>query len=199
MKTGKNASLRIAKAGKPHTICEELCLLLAKELTRIMCGEKAAEQLDLLPPPKDTVTHRIIDMADDVKSTLIERVKMSRCFSLQLDESINVVDLANLLVYVRYKFEGTSHEDFLFCNPLPTGTTGEHIFQLLNEFIEENGIDWIKCVGVCTDGARAMTSRNSDVVARIREIAPDMNCSIHCKALAVKKMPDDLKSVKTLL
>ncbi|MBN3314940.1 SCND3 protein, partial [Atractosteus spatula] len=89
-----------------------------------MCGEKAAKQLDLLPPLKDTVTHRIIEMAHDIKSTLIERVKMSRCFSLQLDESV----------------------------------VGEHIFQLLNEFIEENGIDWIKCVRVCTNGARAMTS-----------------------------------------
>ncbi|MBN3319693.1 SCND3 protein, partial [Atractosteus spatula] len=107
-----------------------------------MCGEKAANQLDLLPPLKDTVTHRIIEMADDIKSTL---------------------------------FEGTSHEDFLFCKPLPTGTTGKHIFQLLNEFIEENGIYRIKCTRVCTDGARAMTSRHSGVVARIREVAPEMN------------------------
>ncbi|MBN3318152.1 ZMYM6 protein, partial [Atractosteus spatula] len=115
-------SLRIAKAGKPHTIFEEPYLPLAKELTHIMCGEKTAKQLDLLPPLKDTVT-------------------------------------------ILYMFEGTSHEDFLFCKPLPTGTTGEHIFQLLNEFIKENGINWIKCVGVCTDGARAMTSRHSSVVA----------------------------------
>ncbi|MBN3315131.1 SCND3 protein, partial [Atractosteus spatula] len=107
-----------------------------------MCGEKAAKQLDLLPPLKDTVTRRIIDKADDIKSTLIEHVKMSRCFSLQLDESI--VDLANLFIYIRYEFE-------------------------------ENGIDWIKCVGVCTDGARAMTSRHSGVAARIKEVAPEMN------------------------
>ncbi|MBN3317364.1 ZBED5 protein, partial [Atractosteus spatula] len=113
------------KTGKPHTACAELCLPLTKELTCIMCGEKAAKQLDLLPPPKDRVTHRIIDMADDIKSTLIEH----------------------------------DFEDFLFCKPLTTGTTEEHIFQPLNEFIEENGIDWIKCVRVCTDGARAMTSR----------------------------------------
>ncbi|MBN3318163.1 SCND3 protein, partial [Atractosteus spatula] len=161
-----------------------------------MCGEKAAEQLDLLPPLQDTVTHRIIEMADDIKNTLVERVKMSRWFSLQLDES--VVNLANLLIYVRYEFEGTSHEDFLFCKPLPTGTTGEHIFQFLNEFIEENGIDWINCVGVCTDGARAMTSQHSCVVSQIRGCCRNewTHCNIHHETFAVKKMPDDLKSVR---
>ncbi|XP_073689549.1 zinc finger BED domain-containing protein 5-like [Garra rufa] len=43
-----------------------------------------------------------------------------------------------------------------------------------------------------------MTGRNSGVAARIREVAPDMrwtHCSIHREALAVKRMPDDLKSV----
>ncbi|MBN3321914.1 SCND3 protein, partial [Atractosteus spatula] len=97
-------SLRIAKAGKPHTIGEELCLLLAKELTNIMCGDKAAKQLDLLPLSNDTVNRRIIDMADEVKSTLIELIKMSKCFSMQLDESVDAIDLGNFLVYVRYDF-----------------------------------------------------------------------------------------------
>ncbi|MBN3318049.1 ZBED5 protein, partial [Atractosteus spatula] len=70
---------------------------------------------------------------------------------------------------------------FLFCKLLPTRTTGKHIFQLLNEFIEENGIGWKKCIRVCTDGARAMTG--------------EVDCSIHCETLAVKKIPEDLKSV----
>ncbi|MBN3319888.1 SCND3 protein, partial [Atractosteus spatula] len=131
-----------------------------------MCGEKAAKQLNLLPPPKDTVTHRIIGMADDVKNTSLRACLM---------------------------------RTFLFCKPLPTGTTGEHIFQLLNEFIKENGINLIKCVGVCTDGTSVTTSRHSGVVARIREGTPDMkwtHCSIHRKAFAIKKMPDHLISVR---
>ncbi|MBN3311740.1 SCND3 protein, partial [Atractosteus spatula] len=123
-----------------------------------MCGEKAAKQLDPLPPLKDTVTRRIIDIVD-VKSTLIEHFKMSRCFSLR----------------------------------------AHTVFQLLNECISENVINWKKCFGVCTDSAREITGRHSSVVARIREVAPDMkwtHCSIHREALAVKKMPEDLKSVR---
>lgn len=79
----------------------------------------------------------------------------------------------------------------MFCKSLETITTAEHIFQLLNAFIQEHGLDWKRCVGVCTDGARAMTGRNSGVAARIREVAPEMrwtHCSIHREALAVKRM-----------
>ena len=76
------ASLRIAKAGKPRNIGEELCPPLAKEITHIMCGEKAARQLNLVPLSNDTVSRRIVDMADDVKNILIERIKKSRYFSI---------------------------------------------------------------------------------------------------------------------
>ncbi|MBN3300540.1 F200A protein, partial [Amia calva] len=63
-----------------------------------------------------TGTRKIIYMADDVRSMLIERIKMSRWVSLQLDDS---TDVADLHVYIRYEFEGMFHEDFLFCKLLP--------------------------------------------------------------------------------
>ena len=86
----------------------------------------------------------------------------------------------------------------MFCQTLITRTTAEHIFLLLNTFMEENCLDWKKCVGVCTECARAMTGRHNGVAARISEVATEMrwtHCSIHREALAVKKMPEDLKSV----
>ncbi|KAJ4945773.1 hypothetical protein JOQ06_023451 [Pogonophryne albipinna] len=137
-------------------------------------------------------------MAEDVKNTLIERIKSSSYYSIQLDETTDVADLANLMVYVRYEHDGAAQEDFLFCQPLETRTTAEHIFQLLDAFVQENGLEWKKCVGVCTDGARAMTGRHSGVAARIKEVVPEMRWthgSIHREALAVEKMPDGLKSV----
>ncbi|KAK1897528.1 Zinc finger BED domain containing protein 5 [Dissostichus eleginoides] len=167
-------------------------------MTEIMCGEKAAKQLNLVPLSNDTVSRRIVEMAEDVKKTLIERIKSSSYYSIQLDETTDVADLANLMVYVRYEHDGAAQEEFLFCQPPETRTTAELIFQLLDAFVQENGLEWKKCVGVCTDGARAMTGRHSGVAARIKEVAPEMrwtHCSIHREALAVKKMPDGLKSV----
>ena len=155
------ASLRIAKACKPHTTGEKLCLPLAKEMTEIMCGEKAVKQLHLVPLSNDTVSRRIVEMAEDVKKTLIERIKSSSYYSIQLDETTDVADLANLIVYVGYEHDGAAQEDFLFCQPLETRATAEHIFQLLDAFVQGNGLEWKKCFGVCTDGVRAMTGRHS--------------------------------------
>ena len=50
-------------------------------------------------------------------------------------------------------------KEFFFCKPLEGQTTTVKIFKVLNDFIEQNGISWEKCVGVCSDGARAVTGR----------------------------------------
>ncbi len=49
-------------------------------------------------------------MADGIKNTLIECIKSSHYYSIHLDGTTDVADLANLLVYVRYEYE----DDFLF-------------------------------------------------------------------------------------
>lgn len=113
-----HASLQIAKAGKPHTIGEQLCLLLAKEMTRIICGEKVAKDLNLVPLSNDTVSQRIKDMAENVIKTLIKRINNSQYFAIQLDETTDVADLVDLLVYVRYEYDGAAQEDFISASHL---------------------------------------------------------------------------------
>ena len=98
-------------------------------------------------------------MADYSKSQLVRRVAESPFFTIQLDESTDVTNFPQLLVYVRYVYDFEMIEDFLFCKPLEGRTTSVEIFKVLNDFIEQNGISWEKCVGVCSDGARAMTGR----------------------------------------
>lgn len=143
-------------------------------MVRIICGDKVANKLNTVPLSDDTVARRIREMSANVKSTVVECVKSSSYFAIQLDETTDISDVANLLVYIRYEFASPAQEEFLFCQLLQTRTTAEHILNLLNEFMQENGLDWNKCVGVCTDGARALTGRHSGVVARIRAVAPDM-------------------------
>ena len=51
-------------------------------------------------------------------------------------------------------------EDILSVSELSTHTTSSEIFKALNGFIEERGLEWKNCIGVCTDGAACLRDRN---------------------------------------
>lgn len=191
-------SLRIAQEAKPHTIGESLVLPAAKDIVSSILGDKEAKQLDVISLSNNTVSRRIKDMALDVKHTLIKKIKDSPYFSLQIDETTDISNKANLLCYVRYEDGSGVNEDMLFCEALPTHTTGEDIFVKLNGFMDEQGLDWNKCVGLCTDGAAAMVGRQAGVVARVKQVAAQAkfsHCCLHREALVSKKCPDSLKEV----
>lgn len=66
-----------------------------------------------------------------------------------------------------------SHEDFLCCEPIIRGAN-DGMFKNLNTYITIKGIEWTKCVGLCTDGGRAMCDRNSSVITKMHEINPNV-------------------------
>lgn len=190
-------SLQIAKAGKPHTIGENLVLPAIKVTVGVMFGDKFSKDVEMIPLSNDTVTRRINDMSQWTENQLIERASKSRFFSLQLDESTDVQGLCQLLVFIRYIWNNAPHEDMLFCEPIIRGTS-EEIFNTLNTYINKKGLDWVKCVGLCTDGARAMCGKNSSVVTRMLEVSPNASwthCNIHREVLVSKNLPDNLKMV----
>ena len=82
-------------------------------------------------------------------------------------------------------------EDILSVSDLSTHTTSSEIFKVLNGFIEERGLEWKICVGVCTDGAACLTGRNSGLVSKIKDMAGNNLLSTHCyiqwQNLAYKK------------
>ncbi|XP_057184698.1 zinc finger BED domain-containing protein 5 [Triplophysa rosa] len=163
-----------------------------------MCGDKARKQINLISLSDNKVERRINEMAEDITQKLVINIQESPFYALQLDESTDIANLSNLLAFVRYVHNGQLQEDFLFCKPLPGQSTAQAIFDILNAFIVSNGIDWSKCVGLSTDGARAMTGHRNGLVARVKTLAPlvsSVHCSIHREALATKKMPTDLKCV----
>ena len=198
LKASYLVSLRIAKTVQPHTIAERLILPVAKDLVENFVGEAQARILDEVPVSNNTVCRRIQDMADYSKSQLVRRVAESPFFAIQLDESTDVTNFPQLLVYVRYVYDFEMIEDFLFCKPLEGRTTSVEMFKVLNDFIDQNGISWKKCVGVCSDGARAMTGRHGGVVTQIQSVAPNAaftHCSIHREALAAKTLQSSCKDV----
>ncbi|XP_060780911.1 zinc finger BED domain-containing protein 5-like [Neoarius graeffei] len=161
-------------------------------------GNAAAVKLNAIPMSDNTIQRRISDMVSDVKEQVLDAIRESPLFSIQLDESTDVANCAQLMVYVRYIKELSVEEEFLFCYPLPTRTTAGEIFKALNDFMQENRIDWSRCCGICTDGARAMTGRHSGLVKQVQAVAPAVvwkHCIIHRQALVTKKMPKELRAV----
>lgn len=190
-------SLLIAKNGAPHTAGENLILPGAKIISSLLLDKKADQQIGQISLSNTTVKRRIEEMSNNVKESLISAIKESDFYSLQLDESTDIADNANLLCFVRFNYNESVKEEMLFCQPLKTSTTGQDIFDSLDSFIRKNGIDWSKCVGLTTDGARAMSGKYTGLVAKVKEVAPLVewtHCSIHREALAVKGMNPDLRN-----
>ncbi|KAL4153303.1 hypothetical protein QTP88_001154 [Uroleucon formosanum] len=192
------ASLIIAKNGKPHTIGETLVLPAAKEIVRCVLGDKAVKEIEKVSLSNDTVKRRIDDMSSNIKNKLLLYLKDCNFFALQIDESTDITNMAQLMVFIRFDRNDEIIEEFLFCKPLQTHTTSEIIFTTINKYLIEINLPWSKCVGFCSDGARAMTGRLSGVATRIKKVAPlckTMHCTIHRQALASKNMPKSLKLV----
>lgn len=98
----------------------------------------------------DTVHRRINLLADDIKIQLIDRVKGSPYYAIQLDESTDVANVAQLLIFIRYRYENDICEDLLFCQGLEGRTTAvkQFLMQLipfLNSMTESGNIVYL-CV-----------------------------------------------------
>ena len=65
-------------------------LSVIKEVVTLMCGEKEAKKLNSLSLSNDTVKRRIQEMSHDVLVQVLERVKESPFFAIQLDESTDI-------------------------------------------------------------------------------------------------------------
>ncbi|KAM4749061.1 zinc finger BED domain-containing protein 5-like [Rhinophrynus dorsalis] len=193
-------ALRIAKAKKPHTIGEDLLLPAAKDIVRVMIGAEFVKKLSAVSLSNDTVSRRIDDMSADIIDQVIQEIKSAPLgiFSIQLDESTDVANCSQLLVYVRYINGGDFKDEFLFCKPLETTTTARDVFETTGSFLEKHEISWEKVCGVCTDGAPAMLGCRSGFQRLVLNESPKVigtHCMIHRQILATKTLPQELQEV----
>ena len=90
-------------------------------------------------------------------------------------------------------------EDFLCSLKLSGRTTSLEILKSLNNYVQEQDLDWGKCVGVCTDGAANMMGCHSGVTAKIRDVAnKDLlitPCILHRENSSAKKLSPELNDV----
>ncbi|KFD50095.1 hypothetical protein M514_09055 [Trichuris suis] len=172
-------SLLIAKAGKPHTIGEELIMPAIAEILEAVLHQNARDVTRKIPLSNHTVQRRIDAMAEDTEETLCCMLRQ-REFSLQLDESTLPGNESLLLAYVRFIKEEWFVEELLLSKELSSNTRGESIFQAVEEFFMEKAIPLQNVIAVATGGAPAMLGCQRGFISYLKDIVPMCCRSIAC-------------------
>ena len=135
-------------------------------------------------------------------------------YSLALDESNDVQDTAQLLVFIRgmdANFQLT--EELLSVESLKDTATGKDLFHAVENCIARTGLEWNKMASVTTDGARVLTGKNAGLLKlmndKIKAKHPGhalipLHYVIHqgslCKgALNIKHVTDSIVNVVNLI
>nr|XP_020764292.1 zinc finger MYM-type protein 6 isoform X1 [Odocoileus virginianus texanus]XP_020764293.1 zinc finger MYM-type protein 6 isoform X1 [Odocoileus virginianus texanus]XP_020764294.1 zinc finger MYM-type protein 6 isoform X1 [Odocoileus virginianus texanus]XP_020764295.1 zinc finger MYM-type protein 6 isoform X1 [Odocoileus virginianus texanus]XP_020764296.1 zinc finger MYM-type protein 6 isoform X1 [Odocoileus virginianus texanus]XP_020764297.1 zinc finger MYM-type protein 6 isoform X1 [Odocoil len=194
-------AFQIAASKKPFSIAEELIKPYLVEMCSEVLGSSAGDKMKTIPLSNNTIGHRIDELSADIEDQLIQKVRESKWFALQIDESSDISNTTLLLCYIRFIDYGCSDikEELLCCIEIPSQMTGFEIFELINKYIDSKSLNWKHCVGVCTDGAASMTGRCSGLRAKIQEVATNTvaftHCFIHREHLAAEKLSPCLHEI----
>nr|CAB3267858.1 zinc finger BED domain-containing protein 5-like [Phallusia mammillata] len=158
-------------------------------MARIVLGEKYEKSFREIPLSNNTVKRRIALMSEDIKDQVINEIKdmsVFGLFAIQLDESVDVSSVSQLMVFVRYAVSTSIKEELLFCSALDTTTKASDVMEKVNHFFTKNET-WKNLCAVCTDGAPAMLGSKSGFRALVQRKVPNVmftHCFIHREALA---------------
>ena len=95
--------------GKPHPIGEALKMAI------IMLGKAAQVKFFQIPLSNDTTSSIINDMSNEILAQVVaDLISSPAKFSLQLDETTDVSNISQLVVFVCYMKDDVIKEDFLF-------------------------------------------------------------------------------------
>ena len=136
LKASYNISLLIAKAGKPHTIGEELILPAVKEVIKTVLHNSPEQVIKSIPLSDNSVQRRVDKMAENVEETL-SKMLMTTEFSLQLDESTLPGNESLLLAYIRFIKGGSLCQELLFARLLETDTKGGSVYRAVEDFFQK--------------------------------------------------------------
>ena len=147
------------------------------------------------------MTERVEELSGDLKSQLKDKVKSFIAFSIALDESTDVTDVAQLAIFIRGVDASLNvTEEFVSVVPMTDTTTANDLFVSLVGALDKLEVDWSRAVSVATDGAPSMIGRKAGVVVKLREkvnaanpeqVFWNFHCILHQEALCCKSLKMD--------
>ena len=185
-----------------YSVPESLIKPCTIRMVELVLGNEAANKIMEVPLSNDVIAGRVADMSCNILDQVVQEIKDSPIrISLQLDESTDISNISQLIVYTRYIKVSGIKDEFLFCQGLQTTSKAADVFRLVDEFFLRHQIKWEKVGSVCTDGAPAMIGHRSGFAALVKERVPDLimnHCVLHRHALAAKTLPPHLKDVLSI-
>ena len=134
-----------------------------------------------------------------VERDILAKVRASPAVGILCDESTDVSNLKQLVVYVRFLVEAKPRCCFLKIADLFDGKS-ETIEQKLVEVCSESEISISLVFSFGSDGASVMTGRKAGVAARLKAHNPEMisiHCGAHRVALASSQAATSVAYLKT--
>ncbi|XP_066987479.1 protein FAM200C-like [Macrobrachium rosenbergii] len=104
----------IAKQKKAHSTGEDLVLPVVKEMRCCVLGDESVKKFNSVTLSINTVQRRIEEMPVDISQQVTSEISMSETgFAIQLDESTDVTNCVQLLIFARYLGNEGIKEEFL--------------------------------------------------------------------------------------
>ena len=202
LKATYNISLLIVKAGKPHTIGEELILPAVKQVIKTVLHKSPEQVIKSIPPSDNSVQRRVDKMSENVEETL-SKMLMTTEFSLQSDESTLPGNESLLLAYVRFIKGGSLCQELLFACPLETDTKGESVYRAVEDYFQKKSIPLTNIISCATDGAPSMIGRHRGFLSYLKKAVTKVltvHCVIHRQHLVAKNLSEKLhESLSTVI
>ena len=127
---------------------------------------------------RKAVARRIKAIGEDLTSQLKGLVPLFQLFSLALDESTDIDNTAQLLIFVRGISENFEIiEELLSMESMKHTTTGEDIFECVENAFRTMELPWQKMVSVTTDGCPSLTGKNVGLLKRLSDRVAEVDCT----------------------
>ena len=114
-------------------------------------------------------------MSNDIADQILAEINKSKFgFAIQLDESTNITNYCQLLVYVRFAQTNVMKTELLLNHEVSTIMKRKDSLISWRFFFKKNGLDWKNLVGCTTDGAPSMLSCRSGFQSHVKAVLPNV-------------------------